>query len=213
MILEPVKLPKEKRIFDIIVSIILLILGLPFILLVLLSMALEAIFAPSSRGSVFYTETRISQGQPFKFYKFRIFKTASLKKHFNECGFVQTKTLEQDGNNLTFTGRGLKKIYMDELPQLLCVLKGDMTLVGPRPTNVVVSQQDYNRGQYFRYLIKCGITGYFQAHKDVRLDKSQAEIDMEYINFVKTNPGWKVVVYDVKILLATILTVLRAKGL
>lgn len=212
MILEPVKLPKEKRIFDIIVSLILLILGLPFLILVLLSMALEATFAPSSRGSVFYTETRISQGQPFKFYKFRIFKTAALKKYFSERGFVQTKALEQDKNNLTLTGRVLKKIYMDELPQLLCVLKGDMTLVGPRPTNIVVSQQDYNRGQYFRYLIKCGITGYFQAHKDVRLDKTQAEIDMEYINFVKTHPGWKVVIYDVRILLMTLLTIIRAKG-
>jgi lipopolysaccharide/colanic/teichoic acid biosynthesis glycosyltransferase len=169
--------------------------------------------SPTSRGSILYSETRISKGKPFKIFKFRIFKTSASNKYFNDHGFIQTKALESNAKNLTFTGKILKQIYMDELPQLFNVLKGNMTLVGPRPSNVVVTWQDGQAGIFQRYLFTCGITGPFQVLKDSPPGISQNQLDIEYILFCKNNPGIKVVLNDLKILLATVMTVLRAKGI
>ena len=210
---EPVDLPISKRIFDIIFGLLLLLLSLPFILFVLFFSWIEQIFVPSSRGPFFYSELRISKGKPFQLYKFRIFKTTSINSYKNEHGFVQTKDLEGNKNNLTFIGRILKQIYMDELPQLFNVLKGDMTLVGPRPSNEVVTWQDGKEGRFQRYLLTCGLTGPFQTNKGSAVPLNQNQVDMEYILFCKNSPGWKIVLADSKILFETVITVVKAKGI
>lgn len=202
----------EKRVFDIVASLILAVVLSPLILLVLLMMFLENIFIAASRGSIFYTETRVSQGEPFKIYKFRIFKTAILEEKVKTGEFVHTKNLEKDKKNLTYTGRFLKRIYMDELPQLMNVLKGDMSLVGPRPVNVLDHGALVRNGDYSRVVIKAGITGKFQIYKGERYGLSQREADAYYIKFCRENPGWLIVLYDIKILILTIITVLRAEG-
>jgi lipopolysaccharide/colanic/teichoic acid biosynthesis glycosyltransferase len=139
---KPVDLPCPKRAFDIIFCLVLLILLLPLILIILIVHYLEQVFSISSRGPLIYSEVRISKGKPFNIYKFRIFKALASRDYLLKHGFVQTKALEQDKNNLTLAGRFLKQIYMDELPQIFNVLKGEMTLVGPRPSNEVVTLED-----------------------------------------------------------------------
>jgi lipopolysaccharide/colanic/teichoic acid biosynthesis glycosyltransferase len=209
---EPVDMPAAKKIFDVTVSLVLILVLSPLIILIIISFILEYLFLPSTRGPLLYSETRISKAKPFRIYKFRIFKTASSQKYLKEHGFVQTKALEQDPSNLTFTGKILKQIYMDELPQLYNVLKGDMTLVGPRPSNEVVTWEDGQNGLFQRYLYTCGITGPFQAVKDAKIPFNQNKVDMEYIIFCKNNPAWKIIFNDIKILFATVFTVFRAKG-
>jgi lipopolysaccharide/colanic/teichoic acid biosynthesis glycosyltransferase len=199
-------------VFDIFTCIILLILLSPLIALILLGFGLEYLLLPASRGGLFYTELRISKGKPFKVYKFRIFKTAASSSYLKGHGFVQTKELEQNKNNLTFTGRVLKQIYMDELPQIINILKGEMTLVGPRPSNEVVTWQDGQAGQFQRYLFTCGLTGPFQVVKDAKVKYNQNQIDMDYILFCKTHSGWKILLKDISILWQTVLIVFRAKG-
>jgi lipopolysaccharide/colanic/teichoic acid biosynthesis glycosyltransferase len=209
----PVDLPKSKRAFDIIVSILLFLLFIPFIFLVIIVFLVEYIFSPSSRGSLFYSEIRISKGKPFWLYKFRIFKFGVSEAYSKENGFVQTKALEQNSQNLTFLGKILKQIYMDELPQIFNVLKGDMTLVGPRPSNEVVTWEDGQKNKFQRYLFVCGLTGPFQSEKGSALKLDQTEVDMKYISFCKNNPGWKILFNDIKILCHTVITVIKAKGI
>lgn len=209
----PVDMPIIKRLFDIAGSLLIFLLLSPLIIFILVLFYLEELFFTSSRGPLFYTETRISKGLPFKVYKFRIFKTTASKNYLQAHGFVQTKALEQDNKNLTFTGRFLKQIYMDELPQLYNVLKGDMTLVGPRPSNEVVTWEDGKSGKFQRYLFTCGLTGPFQVVKDSKISQNQTEMDMAYIIFCKTNPGWKIIIKDITILWKTTLIVFRAKGI
>jgi len=210
--MEKVKIHIEKRIFDIVFSLLAIILFSSFVILLLIAMLLESIFAPSSRGSFFYTETRISEGEPFIMYKFRIFKKSVLEKELKEKKFIHTKPLEQDKNNLTYIGRFLKSVYMDESAQLYNVLRGDMSLVGPRPTNTENSKQLYKDGKYSRFLIRAGITGYFQSQKGSEKKLEQEAVDMEYVNFCRGNPGWKVVLLDLRIIYMTIKTVFRAEG-
>src|SRR5262245_58985816 len=132
--LQPIRTPLAKRLFDVIMSLALLIVLSPLWIIIIIGIILESIFIPSSRWRLFYSETRISQGQPFRLFKFRIFKESVLAESQKQNGMIQTKPLEHNPQNLTFTGRLLKQAYLDEIPQLWCVLKGDMTLVGPRPT-------------------------------------------------------------------------------
>ncbi len=209
----PVDLPKIKRIFDIVVSFILLLLFIPIIIIITTFFFLEYIFVPSSRGNLFYSETRISKGKPFKLFKFRIFKDTSSQDYFAKHGFVQTKELEQDPNNLTYLGKILKQIYLDELPQIYNILKGDMTLVGPRPSNEVVTWEDGQAKKFQRYLFVCGLTGPFQAVKDAKNKPEQSQVDMEYILFCKNNPGYKIILKDIRLLAQTVFVILRAKGI
>ncbi len=210
---EPIPVPLAKRAFDIIVSVLLLILLSPLLLIIIAADLLEFAVLPSSRGRIFYWEERISQDQPFVLYKFRIFKESALENFQKNNGIVQTKALEHNPANLTFVGRLLRQAYLDEIPQLINVLKGDMSLVGPRPTNVKNYETKLAKGNVAKGLIKAGLTGFFQSHKGLRLDKDQETMDMEYIEFVKNNPGWRVVLFDLKIILISIKTVLRAEGI
>lgn len=211
--LEKVKMPFLKRAFDIFGSLLLFVLFSPLIVLILTAMIFEYVFIPSSRGKIFYSETRISAGEPFAIYKFRIFKNSALKANQHNDDFAKTKTLEKNKENLTYVGRILRNIYMDELPQLFNVLKGDMSLVGPRPKPVKDSERLLKEGIYSKYLIKTGLTGLFQSQKAKIFKRSEAELDREYINFCRNNPGWKIVLNDIKIILKTIKPILKAEGI
>ena len=210
---SPIPFPASKRTFDIVISFLLLVLLSPFILISVVLLLLEYIFIPKSRGPLFYKEIRYSAGAPFNFYKFRIFKQSAIETARNGNGVVHTKDLEHTKGATTYMGHLLKQVYMDELPQLFNVLKGDMSLVGPRPTNTDNMKNLLREKKFAKFLIKAGITGYFQSHKGEKLKENQEETDMRYISYVKNNPGWKIILYDTKILLITIKTIFRAEGI
>ncbi len=206
-----VKLPKIKRIADVLVTFLLLVLAIIPLGVLALCMFTEFLFFPSSRGPIFYHEKRISQGKIFELYKFRIFKLTSIEKASRKGKVVHTKVLEGDKNNLTFYGRVLRQIYMDEFPQLWNVLRGDMTLIGPRPTNIENSKKAREEGDMTREVMKCGLTGPFQSMKGI--SKGQREIDEEYINFLKNSSSWQIIKRDTLIIWRTVKTIFRAEGI
>ena len=206
------RLPLEKIIFDKAASLSLIALFSPVFIAIFLMMVLENIFIPSSRGKIIYREKRISAGEPFEILKFRLFKQKALDKILETEKLIDTKKLEGNKINLTYAGRIIKPFYFDELPQLFNILKGDMSLVGPRPVAPANSERLISKGLYSKKLIKAGLTGYFQAQKDKIPPPNQEESDMAYIDFCRDNSGWRIVMEDIKIILSTVLTVLRAKG-
>lgn len=206
-----VSLPKAKRIFDIIFSLLFFILFLPLVILIFLLMVVEQIFYPAARGPIFYSESRVSQGRPFKFYKWRIFKVSALDEARRRDGYVETAKVQSDKNNLTYCGRFLKRFYLDEMPQFWNVLKGDMTLVGPRPTNLKNSNFYKLNGNYTREIMVCGLTGPYQCRKGHGFN--QALCDQEYVDFVKNHSGLRVVLSDLGILVRTVKIMLEAKGI
>ena len=208
----PVPLPLAKRFFDIIFSVCLFFVGIPFLFVLFFWMIFEQLFSRSSRGPLFYCETRISGGKEFQFCKFRIFKQSVIDKERSVRRVVHTKPLEKNKNNLTYYGRFLKQVYMDEFPQLWFILKGDMTLVGPRPTNTENSKQMKLAGNYTKERMICGLTGPFQARKGEK-QMGQRITDEEYINFVASHSGWQVVKRDIQILFKTIVLVFKAEGI
>lgn len=211
---EVVKTPLIKRFFDILLSLIFILPILPITLITLVIYKIEGVLKPQSKGPLFYTETRISQGKPFKFRKFRIFKQKILDETLEKEGFIHTKPLELDKKNLTITGKLLKKFYLDELPQIFSVFTGAMSFVGPRPWNPVDYKNEIAKGIYRKKVIKAGLSGLVQISKGRKNNhKNGILLDNQYILYCKKNPSWKVLFLDLKILYKSIIVLLKGQGL
>lgn len=170
-----------KRGFDFFASLVGLIILSPLFLVVAIAIKVE-----DPRGSVFYSQTRLGKNQsPFKMYKFRSMVsnadellTQLLKQ--NEINGAMFKM--RDDPRVTKTGRFIRKYSIDELPQLLNVLLGQMSLVGPRPPlpREVEEYTDYDKQ---RLMVKPGCTGLWQAtvRNSVGFDE-MVKIDLVYIS-------------------------------
>ncbi|WP_078432587.1 sugar transferase [Metabacillus halosaccharovorans] len=180
-----------KRIFDLCASIIILILLSPIILTV-------AILVRIKLGSpIFFKQERPGlHGKPFYFYKFR------------------TMTNEKDGNGellideyrLTSFGEFLRKTSLDEFPQLINVIKGDISLVGPRPL-LMDYLALYTKEQARRHLVRPGITGWAQINGRNSLSwEEKFELDLWYVKN-------RTFLLDLKILFYTVYKVIRAKDI
>jgi len=210
----PVRLSAAKRLLDVAVSLIIIAVLSPLLVLIALMILIEGLFIPQNRGPIFYKETRITQGKPFKLKKFRIFKVAAYKPIRKSGEIVHTKALERNPENITYTGYLLKKFYLDEAPQLFSVLKGDMSLVGPRPWNPVDYEKEIAKGIYRKKVIKAGLTGPVQIHKkDADKFGGERKLDNDYIEFNRTHSGIRVALHDLNLLGKSFWFMLKGEGL
>ena len=167
-----------KALEDRVLGILILTLISPFLLLIALAIKLD------SKGPVFFHQARMGwSGRVFHIWKFR-----SMFVHQPEAGVVQQAT--RNDPRVTRVGAFLRKTSLDELPQIFNVLKGEMSLVGPRP-HAVQHDEQYSKGinAYFaRHNIKPGITGLAQVRglrgetRDIERMQQRIESDIEYIN-------------------------------
>jgi exopolysaccharide biosynthesis polyprenyl glycosylphosphotransferase len=176
------------RALDIFVSSFGLIIASPIILLTAMLVSL------TSRGPVIYTSDRVCSrtGDTFRFYKFRSMyirivdpateRASNIERNFGgvDVDSENTKTVEK--SQITPVGEFIRKWSIDELPQLLNVLKGDMSLVGPRPTTVYEFQK-YSEWQKKRLDVKPGVTGLWQAVARSKTNfDDQAILDNYYVD-------------------------------
>jgi len=192
-----------KRAFDILISTMALIIMFPVVLVCIIAIRLE------SPGPIFYRSLRVGQkGKKFICYKLRTMVEGAdeLKErflHLNERKGLLFKIT--DDPRATSVGKILRKYSVDEIPQFWNVLKGDMSIVGPRPP--VVSEYDRYSLEHLRRMdVMPGITGRWQvsARKDSSFENYVA-LDLEYIE------NWSVWL-DMKIMLQTVLAVVRGTG-
>ena len=139
-----------KRFTDITISIVLLIISLPIIIIAVIAIKLD------SKGPVFFVQDRTGlDGKPFKMIKFR-----GMVNNAMEIGPELT---QKDDPRITRVGKILRRTSMDEIPQMFNVLKGDMSLVGPRPEITSITSK-YSAEQREVFKFKPGITGYSQIN-------------------------------------------------
>jgi lipopolysaccharide/colanic/teichoic acid biosynthesis glycosyltransferase len=153
----------------------------------------------SSKGAAVFKQERVGKdGKPFTFYKFR-----TMQVGVDPFG---SSPKSGDDPRLTKTGKFLREYSLDELPQLFNVLKGDMSIVGPRP--LYISQMaEWNERQKRRLLVKPGLTGLAQISGRGELTREEKlELDVKY---VETAGFWT----DIKIILATVIQVFRRKSI
>ncbi|MFS0922006.1 sugar transferase [Enterococcus casseliflavus] len=193
-----------KRIFDILGSVVGMIVLSPVFLIVAYKIKKE-----DPDGPVFFSQERVGKnGELFKMYKFRSMcvdaeeKLAALLQH-NEVQGAMFKM--KDDPRVTKIGRFIRRTSIDELPQLLNVLKGDMSLVGPRPP-LKREVNEYNEYEKQRLLVKPGCTGLWQVsgRNHVGFDE-MVTMDLEYIS----NRSF---VNDIKIIIKTFIIIIMPNG-
>lgn len=193
-----------KRLLDILVSAVLLVVLAPLMLLIALAIRL------TSRGPVLFRQTRCGlNGRRFTLLKFRTMVPGAERRleevaHLNEVEGPAFKSRRDP--RVTPVGRLLRRLSLDELPQLLNVLKGDMSLVGPRPP-IPEEVERYQRWQRRRLSMKPGLTGLWQVSGRAAIDDFDRwiELDLAYIDH------WSLGL-DLKILLKTLPAVLTTRG-
>jgi len=202
-----VRRPLAKRVLDVVVSATLLLLLSPVVLAVLVAFALDVVLDREDRGSLFYREPRISRGRTFGLLKFRTLRADAVLRAGGHA-----RLLEADPANLTWLGRRvLKPWYLDEIPQLWNILRGDLSLVGPRPWPPELVEQQRAEGVTYRDEVSAGLTGLAQLTKGS--DQRYADLDIAYVERCRTLAGWALVRYDLGIVLRTVRVVARGEGL
>lgn len=181
-----------KRIEDIVVSGAMLILTSPFFLVIAL------LIKGTDRGPIFYTQERLTKGgETFRIYKFRTMIVDAEKK----CGPV--KAGERDPRILP-VGRFLRATRMDELPQLLNIMKGDMSFVGPRPERPELAKIITRNIPEFEYRlkVKAGLTGYAQVYgRYCTTSYDKLKLDLTYIRNYSIWQDLKIIMMTPKVLM------------
>ena len=207
---QAVPYPLPKQILDKLVSGALLVLLLPVVALVLVAYAIDMLVSAPDRGGVLYREPRISRGQTFDLLKFRTLRREALAEMRRTA--AHARLLEADAGNLTWVGRRLlKPWYLDEIPQLVNVLRGDISLVGPRPWPPEMVARQVAEGEDYRNVVLAGLTGPAQVTKGEGV--AYANLDRHYVELCRTLGGWALARYDLGILRRTIAVIARGEGL
>jgi lipopolysaccharide/colanic/teichoic acid biosynthesis glycosyltransferase len=204
--------PLAKQVFDRVVAAILIFAATPLLLVAVVLIGLDMLFVRRDRGPWLYRERRVSRGREFDVIKFRVLRTAALADLAGKPGSY-ARLYEEDTSNLTWAGSIIKRIYADELPQLFTVLRGEMSLVGPRPWPVPMVERQVAEGRDYRLHITAGWTGPAQVRKDSGTKAQSTALDLEYVQLCRTLGGLRLLRYDVGVLRQSIGTMLRGRGL
>lgn len=191
-----------EKYFKRIIDFILAAITLPFVLIIIIVMA--PLIYISDPGPIFYMGMRRGKnGKPFKMIKFRSMYVNSPDIR-NEDG----STYNGDNDKrVTKIGKLMRKTSIDEIPQLINVLLGDMSFVGPRPTLATKSFDEVEIERRKRYNVRPGITGYSQAYfRNSISQEEKFKYDLYYVDHVSF-------IFDIKILFKTALAVLKHENI
>lgn len=209
---QPVEVDPLKAAFDRSLAVLGLLLSSPLLLLVALAILVDGLFCPEDRGPVFHRETRISAGRPFSLLKFRIMRVAAIREA-RERGLT-VKYLEREERGHTRVGSYLGRWYLDEMPQLVNILRGEMSFVGPRPPAPFEYERELAAGVVRKRLARAGLVGLQQARKGrTRSFDEEIALDYEYVARVRTLTPLRRLAYDVAIILRTVRVLVEGRGL
>lgn len=178
----------NKRLFDVVVSFLAIIITSPIMLVTAIAIKLQ------DRGSIFYKQVRLTRNKK----QFELIKFRSMIEDSEKDGIARLAT--ENDSRITPVGKIIRGLRFDELPQLFNIIKGDMSVVGPRPERPEIADQYTEVLPAFdlRLQVKAGLTGYAQIYGRYNsTPKDKLKMDLMYINNVSfTN--------DIRIILATI---------
>jgi exopolysaccharide biosynthesis polyprenyl glycosylphosphotransferase len=190
---------KLKRLMDILISLLLLIISSPILIIVSVAIKID------SEGPVLFKQERLGQnGKPFKVLKFR----SMIKDAEKYTGPVWS---QKDDPRVTRMGKFVRKARIDEIPQMINVLKGEMSLVGPRPEREFFVEKLSKEIPYYKRRLKVrpGVTGWAQIKHKYDETIEDVKIKLRYDLFYIENMSIRM---DFKILLRTVYVVLFGKG-
>ncbi|WP_077148752.1 TIGR03013 family XrtA/PEP-CTERM system glycosyltransferase [Sphingopyxis sp. KK2] len=189
----------SKRLFDIFASLAVLVIGLPLIVIGGIAVKLD------SKGPIFYRQSRVGLfGEPYNIVKIR-----SMRTDAEAAG--QAVWASENDPRITRVGNIIRKLRIDELPQLWCVLKGEMSFVGPRPERPSFVEELTRELPYYaeRHMVKPGLTGWAQINYPYGASVEDARVKLEYDLYYAKNYS---PFLDLLILLQTVRVVLWPEG-
>ncbi len=203
--------PTPKLVLDKVVAVTLLVVLAPVFAVVLAAMTVSMALRAGDRGPFLYRERRISRGREFDLLKFRTLRRSVLD---DMAADSHARMHEADEGNLTWAGRRvLKPWYLDELPQLWNVLRGDMSVVGPRPWPRPMVDAQVAKGFTYRDEFVAGWTGPAQVEKGVTEPAGYAVLDVSYIDACRSSSALGIVRRDVGLLWRTLVVMAKGEGL
>jgi len=195
---------KVKRLADIVACLLLMPLVLPVMLAIAIAIRLD------SGGPVLFTQERMGyRGRVFRMYKFRSMRARSAQ--VDEAAAREDAMTKSDDDRITAVGRFVRRIRLDELPQIFNVLKGEMSLIGPRPEAVPLSRwyESELPFYFYRHIVRPGITGWAQVHQGHVTDLEAVNQKLNYdFYYIKNFSAW----LDILIALRTVPTMLSGYG-
>ena len=209
---EPIPLRLDKWLFDKIVSLAVLGVAAPILGLMWCAYKIEGLIDPRSRGPVFYYYWSMSGGRKIKKLKVRAVQMRYIDPELAMQHDWRANKGEWNVDHRTRVGHFAKSYYLDELPQFWSVLKGDMSIVGPRPLAVHHYERDLAQGNVARKLLRGGILGFGHIRKGTS-EMGDPRFEYEYIHKYMNLPPLGMIRLDLWILWMGLKVVTAGGGL
>ncbi len=148
-----------KVVFDKLMAALLLMAAAPILLLLKIAYVIEGRLISDNQGPMFFSYNAVSAGKVFPKYKIRLIKMKYIDQVGAKRGDWHAYAAEWTPDSRTHVGHFVKRFYLDELPQFYNILRGDMSIVGPRPLAVHHYERDRRQGNVTRFLVKGGLLG------------------------------------------------------
>jgi lipopolysaccharide/colanic/teichoic acid biosynthesis glycosyltransferase len=200
-----------KILFDKIVAIFLLLLSISVLLLLKLCFLIEGCFIPENKGPMFFYYNAVSAGKIIRKYKIRLIKIKYIEPEGAKRHDWIAYSAEWTSVSRTYMGQFVKKFYLDELPQFWSVLKGDMSIVGPRPLSVLHYERDRAQGNVTRFLLRGGLLGLGHINKGTS-EMGNPVYEYEYVDQYLKRSSFGLLCLDLWIIWKGILVIIKGGG-
>ncbi|MDA8673837.1 sugar transferase [Gammaproteobacteria bacterium] len=208
---KPLKARFFKWFFDKIVAIAMLFLTAPILLLLKIAYVIEGVMIPENKGPMFFYYNAVSGGMIIPKYKIRLIKTKYIDPEGAKNHDWIAYSAEWTPNSRTYMGGFVKRFYLDELPQFYSVLKGDMSIVGPRPLSVLHYDRDRAQGNVTRFLLRGGLLGLGHVNKGTP-EMGNPIYEYEYVEQYLKRSSFGLLMLDLSIIWRGILVIMKGEG-
>lgn len=206
-----IKRRRIKRLIDVILGLIGCIIIIPILCIIKILYVVEGMILPWNSGPMFYFYWSMSGGRKIKKWKLRQTKLMYIDPRgpaTNEWRYFKSEWEEEA---LTVVGKIVKNFYLDELPQLFSILKGDMSFVGPRPLSLEHYERDLAQGNITRKMLQGGLLGFGHVRKGTD-EFGDPRFEFEYADTYANGSNTELLILDLWILFEGIKVVLRGGG-
>lgn len=200
-----------KVFFDKFVALFLLAASLPIFLLLKIAFVIEGWIFPENAGPMFFYYNAISAGKIIPKYKVRLIKTKYIEPEGAKRHDWIAFSAEWTPDSRTHVGQFVKKFYLDELPQFWSVLKGDMSIVGPRPLSVLHYERDRAQGNITRFLLRGGLLGLGHINKGTS-EMGNPVYEYEYVDQYLKRSSFGLLCLDLWIVWKGIVVIVKGGG-
>ena len=200
-----------KIFFDKFFSLFFILIFTPIIILLKIAFLIEGFLVPENSGPMFFSYNAVSQGKVFPKYKIRLIKTNYIDPEAAKRGDWIAYSAEWNEDSWTYVGAFVKKFYLDEIPQFWNVLRGDMSILGPRPLAVIHYERDLAQDNVSRKLLKGGLLGLGHIMKG-KPEFGNPIYEYEYIDQYIKRSELSLLWLDLTIIWRGILLILKGGG-